>query len=259
MNTRSEDIAIATYNALADAYIRPEYYPHCDPADFLPANRQPRLEARVAALGADVLLLQEVDYATFERLDRRLRHDRFVGRWAHKGAGKPDGCATFVREPFRIATSMIFDLDEGDGASSVHVALATVLVRDRMILTVVNTHLKWFSPDAPPEKRTGLAQARHLLEVLARQPRTVVGGDFNAEPDSVILDEFRSAGYADAHPASTATFVMEDRPRKIDYLLHTLDLKASPLPADVLNPLSVLPSKTEPSDHLPLIAAFSPA
>ena len=26
-------IVIATHNVLADAYIKPEYYPRCDPAD----------------------------------------------------------------------------------------------------------------------------------------------------------------------------------------------------------------------------------
>lgn len=260
MEDAAPPLVIASYNCLHDGYVRPAYYPRCDPADFDPMLRHPRLAEYVPALGADVVLLQEVDYALFACLDGRLRRDGFVGRWAHKRAGKPDGCATFVRAPLRVAASMIVDLDDdGGGKPAGHVALSTVLAHGRSMWTVVNTHLKWYPPDAPPEERAGLAQARHLLEVLAHQPHTVVGMDGNAEPGSEILEAFRAAGFADAHPASASTFVMEGRPRKIDYLLHTSDLKAHPRATAVLTPLSALPSKTEPSDHLPVIASFASA
>lgn len=251
-------IVVATYNILADAYIRPEYYPNCDAIDFVGATRHPRIEARVTALDADILLLQEVEHAMFVRLERRLRQDGYVGRWAHKWAGKPDGCATFVRAPLRVASWLTIDLDEGGAKPAGHVALASPIVIDGRTWTFVSTHLKWHKPDAPPEERAGLVQARHLLAALAKPPRTIIGGDFNAEPDSDVLDAFRGPGFADAHPASASTFVTEGRPRKIDYLLHSRDLLAVSRPVAALTPASALPSKTEPSDHLPLVAAFTP-
>lgn len=250
-------IVIATYNVLEDAYVRPEYYPRVDPADFRPENRHPRLTAYVAALGADVALLQEVSYASFERIDARLRKDGYVGRWAHKGLGKPDGCATFVRAPFRIATSMIVDLDDGGAKPAGHVALAVVIPVAGAVLTVVNTHIKWVKPGAPGAERADLAQAEHLLSVLAGQPHAIVGGDFNAEPGSDVLHAFRRRGFADPHPASQATFVGEGRPRKIDYLLHTRDLEARPHPTTHVAAETVLPSPSEPSDHAPVIATFA--
>lgn len=249
-------LTVATYNVLADAYVRPERYPRCDPQDFLPANRHPRLTAYAAALDADVLLCQEVDYATFERLSGRLRNAGYVGRWAQKWSAKPDGCATFVRAPLKVATWMILDLH--DEASSGHVALAAVIKAGHEAVTVVNAHLKWDAPDAAPDKRHGLAQANHLLQVLENQPHAIVGGDFNAEPDGEIMTLFRGAGFIDPHPSTAATFIADGRPRKIDYLLHTSDLSARPHPTKVLTPATALPSASEPSDHLPLAAAFAP-
>jgi len=106
-------IVIATYNILADAYIKPEYYPHCDPKDFQAEHRHPRLIERVAGLGADVICLQEVEYALFVRLEARLRGLGYQGRWAHKGGGKPDGCATFVRGPRQCLGTHIIVFDDG--------------------------------------------------------------------------------------------------------------------------------------------------
>lgn len=255
--SRAPSVIVATHNVLADPFISPEHYPRCDPEDFKPENRHPRLLAYEAALGADVLLQQEVTYETFVKFDAALRPRGYVGRWAHKWAGKPDGCATFVRAPFRIAASTIVDLDDGGGKPSGHVALATVLVLDRQALTIVNTHLKWHPPDAKPDARPGFAQASHLLRALANRSRTIIAGDFNAEPDSPTLALFADAGFVDAHPPSNATFVLDGRPRKIDYLLHTRDLRARPLPSPVVSAESILPSVTEPSDHVPLLAEFS--
>lgn len=252
-------IVVATHNVLADPYISPEFYPRCDPEDFRPENRHPRLLAYEAALGADVILQQEVTHEMFVKLDATLRPRGYVGRWAHKWAGKPDGCATFVRAPFRVATSMIVDLDDGGGKPNGHVALATVLVFGGAMLTVVNAHIKWDRPDAPPGARPGLAQAEHLLQVLANQPHTVIGMDLNAEPGSAAHAAFEDAGFVDAHPATHTTFILDGRPRKIDYLLHTRDLRARPLPSPVATTESVLPSKSEPSDHVPLLAAFAAA
>lgn len=250
---------IATYNILADAYIRPEYYPKCDPLDFTAAVRHPKLEAYVPALDADVLLLQEVEHAAFKRLDAKLRPAGYLGRWAHKWAGKPDGCATFVRAPLWVSSWLTIDLDGGPDRKAGHIALIAVIAEKGRMWTLVNTHLKWDPPDTKPAQRAGLAQAKHLLAVLANTSCTVIAGDFNAEPEDAVLYAFREAGFVDAHLATAATFVMEARPRKIDYLLHTLDLRAFPLPTAALTPLSALPSKDEPSDHLPLLADITPA
>ena len=45
--------------------------------------------------------------------------------------------------------------------------------------------------------------------------------------------------------------------RRIDFLLHGPALLAEPLPVPVLTDASVLPSQTEPSDHVPLAARLT--
>lgn len=255
-NPKPPEILVASWNLLADAYIKPEHYPRCDPADFLPPHRHPRLLSRLAALDADVIMTQEVEHALFKRIDDRLRPRGYVGRWAHKWAGKPDGSATFVRAPFLLATSLIVDLANApDGKPSGHVALGSIVLLEGQPITLVNAHLKWDAPDAAA--RDGLAQARHLLAVLANQPRTILGGDFNAVHGSDVLRAFGKAGFRDPHDPTAATFVGAAGPVKIDYLLHTPDLLARPVPPRPIDATTALPSPTDPSDHLPLLAAFS--
>ena len=90
-------LAVASYNVLADAYVRPERYAGVPlvALDFM--SREPLLLRRVAGLGADVVCLQEVEHALYPTLEDYLRPQGYVGHYARKGNNKPDGCATFVR------------------------------------------------------------------------------------------------------------------------------------------------------------------
>lgn len=253
-------IVIATYNLLADAYVKPEYYPHCDPRDFEAKRRQPKLLERAAGLKADVLCVQEADAGVYGRLATRL--DAGVdARWAQKAGGKPDGCAIFVGGGWSCRAWKTLAFHDGRAAVPTgHVALIAELVKDGCLLTVATTHLRWDPDGTPPESQRGLAQAQQLLPELAKHPSPyVVCGDFNAEPDSVILDLFRAYGFSDAHEATAATCNANGRARKIDFLLHTRGLKADPRLAPAVTDAMPLPSSSEPSDHVPLVAAFTPA
>lgn len=251
-------ISVATYNVLADAYIRPEHYPLVAPEDFLPERRHPKLDARVEALGTDVICAQEVDYPAFRRFDDRLRPLGYRGRWAHRGGGKTDGCATFVRAPCVMKASMIIDFDDGPGKPTNRVAIVAIVARGPYLCAIGNAHFEWYPPDAPEHLRHGLRQARQLLARLRGQGRAVVCGDFNAEPGSALLKSFEDHGFADAHGPDAATYISKGAPRKIDFLMHSPDLQAAGSPATRLEPGTALPSPTEPSDHIPLVAAFAP-
>lgn len=250
-------ISVATYNVLADAYIKPKYYPLCATEDFKPERRHPLLDARVAALGTDVICLQEVDYEAFKRFDDRLRPLGYQGRWAHRAGGKPDGCATFVRAPWKLRTSLIFDFDDEPRRPSNRVAIASVIECDGHRRALVNAHLQWDPPDAPPHEQAGLGQALQLLSYVRGQGRAVVCGDFNAVPDSAILEAFRTEGFTDAHGDAPPTSNTAGPPRKIDFLLHSYGLVAIPSPPPHVAAGTPLPSATEPSDHVPLIATFA--
>lgn len=250
-------IVIASYNILADAYIKPEYYPRCDPQDFAAKRRHPKLLDRVAGLGADVACLQEAEQDLFDRIRSRLGTETSAF-WAQKTGGKPDGCATFVRRPWTCRAWRRLAFHDGHAAKPAgHVALIAELVRDGLSLTVVNTHLRWDPPETASEERRGLAQAKQLLSELAKHPSPyVVCGDFNAELGGEVLGLFRAYGFSDAHEASASTCNANGRARKIDFLLHTRALTARPMPPPSVTDATPLPSPAEPSDHVPLVAAF---
>ncbi len=257
-----DQITVATYNILADAYIKPEFYTRCDPAVFVSANRHPRIVERVVGLDADVICLQEVDSAMFDLLNTKLMPLGYRGLWDQKGRGKPDGCATFIRRPWKFITAYSSAFRDGAGPRgrhSGHVWNHPLIKRDGRTVLIVNTHLKWDPPDTAKEDKIGLVQAEEILMNFgkASYPR-IVCGDFNAEPNSDVLDVFRAAGFVDPHPRRAFTFNSGGPARKIDYILHSADLLATPLLSAVtLVNETVMPSEIEPSDHLPLRASFT--
>ena len=89
--------SIASYNILADAYLRPKWFAHCQPEHLEPEPRRALLIDRLQGLDADVLCLQEVEPPTFQWLDERLRDQGYVGRYRQKGCGRPDGSAVYWR------------------------------------------------------------------------------------------------------------------------------------------------------------------
>ena len=232
-------LSIATWNILADAYIRPQYYPHT-PAEWLrPEKRRPALLAGLRALDADILCLQEVEEDFFREIASTL--DDYQCRYLKKAGGKPDGCATCFRGlTLKECNEIRYSDDSG------HVAL--VLALDGA--TIANTHLKW----SPPEKRVGYGQMRELLERLPQG--TVVCGDLNVTPDSEVILLAAKRGLRPAHPAGAVTCNANRAAKKIDYLLHDASLPARPDPVPPIDNDTPLPSEMHPSDHLPLRVVF---
>jgi len=255
------DITIASYNVLADTYIRKEYYQESAWPLLDPAIRIPSLIDRVFSLDTDVLCLQEVEYDLFRRLEVRGRACGYeFARWMHKGMGKPDGVATFVRDTLKAATSMNIEFTDGRGGKrSGHGALLTFLHKGPVVLNVVNTHFKWDPDGAPVEDCVGIAQARQLLNIVGHNVFAVICGDFNAQPGGPLLSAFADHGFRDAHPGLPPTFNLRGVPQKLDYILHRPVLKAYALPTPDVAPETILPSRQEPSDHVPIVAAFTVA
>lgn len=254
------EIVIATYNVLADAYIKPEFYPHVDPLLLAKEVRYPRIAKRIAELRtADVICLQEVDYELFALVDSRLRKLGYQGRWAHKGRGRPDGCTTFIHKSWKTAETriLVFQDEHIDGEQSGHVALINVIKKDGTTLTVANTHLKWDPPGTPPERQYGLAQASELLRQLGEQRfRAIICGDLNAEKESDTIQELLRFRFVDAHDSSVATANPSGKAKKIDYILCHQIFRPHPFPTTIVDDQTLLPSSTEPSDHILLAAAL---
>jgi mRNA deadenylase 3'-5' endonuclease subunit Ccr4 len=249
---------VATYNILANAYLRPERYPRVDPAAFDWSRRREALVARLLGFDADVICLQEVERDAYASMASALRDGGYAGVHACR-RGNPDGCATFVRAPrWTMADRRThYYADQIDGAeASGHLAL---IVRARCAgreLAIVNTHLRWDAPSRSGMQHVGVRQAALLRDsVLAPGPGWLLCGDFNATPDSEVLAVLADHGLRDAgrvmgHPTFNATGTA----RRIDFILHTPELRVTVEPAPAIDDATPLPAPGEPSDHLPVVA-----
>ena len=205
-----------------------------------------------------------MDCSLFTALDQRLGANGWRGRWAHKGGGKPDGCATLVQAPWTCREWTVLPLaTPGErGPAAGHIALLAMVERPGSPpVLVANAHVRWDAPETRQEEREGLAQGRRLLAYLLDQRcARAACGDFNAEPTSSLLDAFRFGRFLDAHEPEAFTCNAGKHAKKIDYILHSQEWEGSGLPSTTVTDDMRLPSPTEPSDHVPLFAALrSPA
>lgn len=235
-------IRIASYNVLADAYLRPDHYPFTPAAVLEPARRRKALVERIAALEADVVCLQEVEPAMFEALAARLGGE---GRLLRKTGEKPDGCAVFVKGRRAAWSELVYP--DGTG----HVALAAEVEG----LGIATTHLRW---DA--KGRLAEAQFATLLDAWVRPGKEwIVCGDLNVGPESRAFALALGRGLRDAYAGMPDAFTCNAnrRARRIDFLFHTPGLRAEPVPIPPIDGSTPLPSEREPSDHLPIAASFA--
>jgi mRNA deadenylase 3'-5' endonuclease subunit Ccr4 len=239
-------IRVVSWNVLADAYVRREYYPHTPPAILDRARRRKAVVERIAKLAdADVICLQEADSALFALAEEELPDSS--GRLFRK-RGRGEGCAIFVRRA--LATDpewreLVFSDRSG------HIALGVTLNG----LSIVSTHLKWEPEGTPAETHRGRVQLGEVLDAWPSEPR-IVCGDFNAEPDSVLVALAKSRGLEDAYGSLPDAYTCNanEKKKRIDFIFHSRDLVATPAPLPRVEDDTALPSEIEPSDHLAIEA-----
>lgn len=252
-------LSITTYNILAQAYVKLDWYPNCTPEMIDATRRRTALceyiTKRLATLPSDVICLQEVEVEVFDMLGERLVDHR--GELAMKSGGKPDGCATFMRRdlPRRQLQALHYE----DGTH--HVALFLTTELDGRSLCVANTHLRWHPPNTPPEEHVGRGQMLELLERIETLSSNCEGfvlcGDFNAESDAPLITAARERGFLDAYADTPAhTCNPNGRSKRIDYLLHSANLSCRPRAIRMIDDKTTLPSLEEPSDHLAITGVF---
>ncbi|MBY0524152.1 MAG: endonuclease/exonuclease/phosphatase family protein [Gemmataceae bacterium] len=256
---------VASYNILADGYINAAWYPGIDPQFLDPAHRHPALLARIAQLAADVVCLQEIESDVYWLLAEHLASRGYEGKYAGKGAGKADGCATFARVaavPFRTVRILHYADGSGTQPHSGNVALVTAVEQAGRQVAIANTHLKWDPPGTPPAKQLGLRQMRELLDARAGLApgcaSWIICGDLNVTAQSSVVQALQTADLADAYGGrpELASCVANGKAKRIDYLFHTADLRARPMDVPAIHDQTLLPSRKEPSDHLPITAEF---
>jgi mRNA deadenylase 3'-5' endonuclease subunit Ccr4 len=253
------NLRIASYNILADAYVKPEWFPHTPAALLRPGARHDGLARRIVGLDADIVCLQEVEPASFAALQQSLERHGYVGVMAQKQQNRPDGCAVFHRLGGYLGHRAHHFQDRlEDGRISGHLALVVDFDVGGARLRVACTHLRWDRPDRPVEQHQGMQQATELIhELLRKDPESlwVVCGDFNARPGEPLVRAFEAEGLRDACAGRhQPTCNANGDPKAIDFLLHSSALHAQPDPLPPLEADTPMPSEQEPSDHLPIAA-----
>lgn len=258
-------LTVASYNVLADSYINPAWYPGTDARFLDPARRHPALVDRIARLAADIVCLQEVESDVFWLIEERLTAAGYEGKYAGKGGGKPDGCATFLKvDAVALRTVRTLSYADGSGTqpASGHIALITVVEREGCQVGIANTHLKWDPPGTPPAKQVGLRQIRELLDARAGLApgcsSWIICGDLNVTPDSAVVQLLQKTGFRDAYAAQPRAFTCNANrnARRIDFLFHSSDLVAELADLPMIDNDTPLPTAEQPSDHLAISARF---
>jgi mRNA deadenylase 3'-5' endonuclease subunit Ccr4 len=260
----ARSFSIASYNVLADSYVKPQWYPNVDPEVLRWDRRKFALAERVERLDADIVCLQEVEADAYAMLAQSLGAKSYEGVYAKKGRDKPDGCAMFFRQGWlRFAgAATVYYRDGLQGVpDSGHLALIISFECEWGRIKVATTHLRWGQEGKSPEEHIGYRQIRELIDERFKPDRTayawIVCGDLNSKSDSPVVKELVSSGFVDAYAGrEQATCNPNRRAKRIDYIFHTSGLRAEPARLMEIDDLTPLPSADEPSDHLALVAAF---
>lgn len=249
---------LVSWNVLADAYVRPSFYPRTDPDLLRPGARTRGIIDLIAASGADIVCLQEAERSLIDAARGSLAPEGWDIHYASK-LDKPDGCAILARRDAVIETVRTIAYADGapDRADSGHIALVAIVrvAGHGHRVGIVTTHLRWDPPGTTADARWAVREVAELLRVTRdRSSPWIVCGDLNIEPDDLAYTMLVDAGFVDPsagalHPTANPN----GRAKRIDHILHTPDLSVSALPIIIaLDDHTPLPSITMPSDHIPI-------
>lgn len=256
---------VASYNILADSYIRSEWYPSTPPEFLEPSERIERVIKRLLGLSPDIACLQEVEPTVFDTIAASLETREYVGSYLKKAKNRPDGCAAFYKSAMLEEVEcmdVVYEDSIPGGEATGHVAQLKLFKEGGRQLVVANTHLRWDPPETTPGRSHGYKEASELMakcgQLLSAGDGLVVCGDFNATPDSDVADVMTSAGLLSAHrnEAKQNTSNANGEAKTIDYIMHNQVLIPTAIPLPNIDDLTPLPGPHEPSDHVPVAARF---
>lgn len=245
-------LRVTTHNILAQAYIKPERYPHSPPESLEEGPRRERLIELHRALDSTLFALQEIEPETFSILEAAF--PEHVGVYAQR-TGKPDGSALFAHRSLSAEPAHTLVYQHHDPKTS-QLALTQVFsLPDGRTLGVASTHLQWQKDSTPAHRHLGRLQLLELLDFADTRPEVIwlLCGDFNAISQSLVLEAALSRGWRlscrSQRPWDTVN--IHGRRRKLDYLLYREgELSPRPMPLPKLARDTPMPSMDHPSDHL---------
>ena len=200
----------------------------------------------------DLVALQEVDVQT-ERSGKDLHEAKalaeltgmrcYFARAMHYGGGQY-GDAVLSRFP--IADSATYNLPIEEGAKEEIRSLCVIKVK-----LPKNQEIHFASTHLGLSEATRLLQAHKLLEVVkAFKLPLVIGGDFNAAPNSEVIKLLDSELTRSCLEDCAFTIPVNKPNHKIDYIMYRPSNRFNVVKQEVIN-------ETYASDHLPVLVTLT--
>lgn len=204
------------------------------------------IAAVIKKSGADLVALQEVDVHTIRSgkdIDQATALGRLTGMHSFfvKGIdyqGGEYGVAILSRFPLLSTDSLRLPMEENSGGEPRVLAMVTVEPRKGKKIVFASTHL-----DLKPQNR--LLQMEAVVERLKQEAHPViVGGDFNAVPESEVMAGFDRFFKRSSIPEGFTIPVVHPT-REIDFLMFRPEKKFRVIKHEVID-------EQYASDHLPV-------
>ncbi len=207
----------------------------------------PRIAEAIRNLEPDVVFLQEVDFNTkrTEGVDQTNELARLTGLQGKFSPAIPlqgghYGQAVLSRFPLK--NSIIHKLDGEPGAEQRIAAEHEIDVEGQRVI-IATVHL------VHDNDESRLKQAHQLKTIFGgRKHPVIIGGDFNAKPESPVMDLFRQ-GWTGVDSVQGPSFPANKPRIRLDYVLINDSDKLSIKEQKIIN---------EPvaSDHLPVLSVI---
>lgn len=251
---RSVPFTVTTYNVLAPEYAGPgpdrRFFYTGREADLPWAIRARRLIARLDALDADVLCLQEVSVA--HALTPLTGHLERCGYHAHAvGAEDRPDVVLLAARADRFGVRAVRRVRPLPDSASLMLCADLRHRSTGRDLRMLTGHLKW-----TPEGDRQASEVAAALAAHGSEGPTVLCGDLNyAVAHHASTARLLAAGWRLSHPTGDMpTWAADGRRELLDAVLVGPGLtieRAHPIPT---LPPGGLPTAREPSDHVPLAA-----
>lgn len=234
--------------------------------------REKLMEKFLTTIPADFFCLEEVNPKTVESYTKVFDSINRKVKYYPKKSGFCGVLVAFNDEQWKLTEEQKYHYKEANGKEMTQVA-ANLLFKNAKTddyVHLIATHLK-----AKHEfEEVRYAQTQQLVELIKKtkkevkgkyntEPKTVLAGDLNAEPDWKSVKEItEKSGLTSAFSdAVLTTFKIRDKEqcRVIDYIFHDPTLKVisrNAIPTKEDFGVNGLPNEFFPSDHFFLVAQF---
>jgi endonuclease/exonuclease/phosphatase family metal-dependent hydrolase len=253
-------ITVVSYNILAIAYTKPNYFPYASQEVLSWEFRYKNLVRELTELNADVLCLQEVDM--YEQLRDALHPLGYSSVFLQRTGRRKDGCATFYKS-FKLTlvkeTLLCFNDFCTEELRQDNVALFLQLQKkDGESLFIGNTHLYY------KDERVKRQQASDIVREAKKLSDTnvLICGDYNTSENSFVYNYMHEQGLQSLYHQNEIKSVANSicpytsfggRPLDLDYIFASPDVVPKTIQVMRLpDKRLALPNHYHSSDHVPI-------